>query len=596
MNKLLLLVLLFTLAIFAESNSTQIIKKYSNIDFNNDGVADILWKKGSAYALWYMNDDGTHRYKSIGTKNMSYNVTSIADFNRDGMADILWRKGKYYSLWYMNEDGTHRYKYIGSKTMEYDVLAVADFNNDQVTDILWKKGKYYSLWYMNDDGSHVYKYIGSKNSDYTVMAVSDFNSDGMTDVLWKKGKYYSLWYMSENAKHLYKYIGSKNIDYSVTAVADFNSDGVADILWKKANHNSLWYMNHDGSHVYKNIGLKNINYKQTAVADFNNDGIADILWKKGNHNSLWYMNSDGSHVYKNIGSKSTDYRAITNDSMSNIDLGSTSRNNISVSTVKKLSSDVKETSGLAYVNGTLWTHNDSGGEPELYAIDSSTGSVSRTVKIANASNVDWEDLAFDDKYLYIGDFGNNRGKRKNLKIYKVKLEDLNNSSEVRAEIINFSYETQTEFSSTSKSNYNCEAFVAYEGSLYLFTKNHGNKKTDMYKLGTEAGTYVAKKVGTFNTKALVTGATIDPINKALVLIGYSDNGRPKTWIFTNFAGTDFFYNSKKTYIRWKSPYVAQIEGVTHIADGKLYISSEKNVIRKYGIRYTLDSKLYKLNY
>ena len=35
----------------------------------------------------------------------------------------------------------------------------------------------------------------------------------------------------------------------------------------------------------------------------------------------------------------------------------------------KLPEEVCETSGLFFHNGRLWTHNDSGGEPILYALD-----------------------------------------------------------------------------------------------------------------------------------------------------------------------------------------------------------------------------------
>ena len=44
----------------------------------------------------------------------------------------------------------------------------------------------------------------------------------------------------------------------------------------------------------------------------------------------------------------------------------------------KLSTIVNETSGLLYWNHQVWTHNDSGGEPALYNIDSTTGKVIRT--------------------------------------------------------------------------------------------------------------------------------------------------------------------------------------------------------------------------
>ena len=271
------------------------------------------------------------------------------------------------------------------------------------------------------------------------------------------------------------------------------------------------------------------------------------------------------------------------------------KNDEKVATVTALSSNVSESSGLAYIDGTLWTHNDSGGEAKLYAIDKSNGKILKTVVISNASNADWEDLAFNKTYLFIGDFGNNKGTRKHLKIYKIKRADLKTKSTVEAEIIEFSYATQTDFTSNSKTNYDCEAFVAYEDKLYLFSKNHGNEQTDMYVLGLNAGVEVAEKMATFNTNALVTGASMDADNKTLALIGYGTRGTPKSWIFSKFTDTDFF-KGKQEKITWGTPAKAQIEGVTHMAKGKLYISSEKFDYSNSLGSFTINQELYNLNY
>jgi len=271
------------------------------------------------------------------------------------------------------------------------------------------------------------------------------------------------------------------------------------------------------------------------------------------------------------------------------------KNNEKVDTVTSLVDELKESSGLAYVDGTLWTHNDSGGEAKLYAIDTNNGKILKTVVISNASNIDWEDLAFNKTHLFIGDFGNNKGTRKNLKIYKIKRADLKTKSSIEAEVIKFSYATQIDFKSNSKTNYDCEAFVAYKDKLYLFSKNHGNEKTDMYVLGINTGVDVAEKMATFDTHALVTGASIDADNKTLALIGYGSRGTPKSWIFSKFVDSDFF-KGEQDKITWGRPAKAQIEGVTHMAKGKLYISSEKFSYSNNLGSFTINQELYNLNY
>jgi len=270
-------------------------------------------------------------------------------------------------------------------------------------------------------------------------------------------------------------------------------------------------------------------------------------------------------------------------------------NNAEAKTLTKLDDNLSEVSGLVNIEGTLWGHNDSGGKAELYSISSSSGKILKTVEISNASNIDWEDLTFDETHLFIGDFGNNQGKRKNLKIYKISLNDLKTKTEVSAEILDFSYATQTEFQANSKNNYDCEAFIAYESKLYLFSKNHGNEQTDVYVLTKEKGTQVAEKVSNYDVNALITGASMDIDNKTLVLIGYSDKGTPKTWIFSGFTDVDFFKGKQKR-LSWGTPAKAQIEGVTHMAKGKLYISAEKFDYSNSLGSFTVNQTLYELKY
>lgn len=271
------------------------------------------------------------------------------------------------------------------------------------------------------------------------------------------------------------------------------------------------------------------------------------------------------------------------------------KNDEKVPVVTELNSQVQESSGLAYVDGTLWTHNDSGGEAKLYAIDKTNGNILKTVQISNAKNVDWEDLAYDATHLFIGDFGNNQGKRKDLKIYKVKRSELKTKKTVTAEIINFSYASQTDFTASSKTNFDCEAFIAYENKLYLFSKNHGDIKTNLYRLDMEAGEDIAEKIATFDTNALVTGASIDSSGQTLALIGYTTTGTPRSWIFSDFSDSDFFKGNIDK-IRWGSPAKAQIEGVTHMDKGKLYISSEKFKYSNSAGSFTINPTLYNLNY
>lgn len=75
--------------------------------------------------------------------------------------------------------------------------------------------------------------------------------------------------------------------------------------------------------------------------------------------------------------------------------------------------------------GLLWTHNDSGDGPELFATDT-TGADFGSVTVTGATNTDWEDLALGPcgtgagrNCLWIADTGDNIRSRSSVVLYRV---------------------------------------------------------------------------------------------------------------------------------------------------------------------------------
>jgi hypothetical protein len=75
--------------------------------------------------------------------------------------------------------------------------------------------------------------------------------------------------------------------------------------------------------------------------------------------------------------------------------------------------------------GVFWTHNDSGWDARLFAVDTS-GRLVATLQVTGARNRDWEDLAAgrcapesDRRCLYIADTGDNLQRREDPAIYRV---------------------------------------------------------------------------------------------------------------------------------------------------------------------------------
>lgn len=89
-----------------------------------------------------------------------------------------------------------------------------------------------------------------------------------------------------------------------------------------------------------------------------------------------------------------------------------------------------ETSGLARSirhSDRLWAHNDSGGAAALHAFDVD-GSVHGSVQLADASNMDWEDLASFERdgraWLLVGDIGDNFAIRPVVTLYLLEEPEL----------------------------------------------------------------------------------------------------------------------------------------------------------------------------
>lgn len=187
-------------------------------------------------------------------------------------------------------------------------------------------------------------------------------------------------------------------------------------------------------------------------------------------------------------------------------------------TTYPLEEKLSEISGLEQLNeSTLVAINDGGNKAELYLLDLQ-GNPIKTVIVSNASNVDWEDLARDNKYLYIGDIGNNKNNRKNLCVYKVKIDDILNSSDVVAEKISFNYFDQKEFPpSKQELNFDAEGMIIYRSAIFIFSKNRTepfNGTCMVYSIPKTPGYHTAKYQFDFTVgdegwwKDAITGADI----------------------------------------------------------------------------------------
>jgi len=85
---------------------------------------------------------------------------------------------------------------------------------------------------------------------------------------------------------------------------------------------------------------------------------------------------------------------------------------------------LNETSGLVCDESGIYTINDSGNAPVIYQLDQQ-GNIQHQITLSS-SNTDWEALTKDEDGFYIGEFGNNAGKRTKLSVIKVASTAISN--------------------------------------------------------------------------------------------------------------------------------------------------------------------------
>ena len=240
---------------------------------------------------------------------------------------------------------------------------------------------------------------------------------------------------------------------------------------------------------------------------------------------------------------------------------------------------LKEVSGIVYSeSGNLfWTLEDSGNANKIYGLNTKNGIIEKTLIIENTLNIDWEDITKDPAgNLYIGDFGNNDNDRKDLCIYKINKNSLNEENAIPAYKISFSYPEQKEFPpKKTKLFFDVEGFFEFRSNFYLFTKNR-SKGFDgtvlVYKVPNKAGFHQAVLMGKLKTcdnynHCAITSATISPDASKVVLLAHD-----KVVLLENFKGDDFLKGKQS---QLKLNHFTQKEAICFKNNGTLIIADEK---------------------
>lgn len=227
-----------------------------------------------------------------------------------------------------------------------------------------------------------------------------------------------------------------------------------------------------------------------------------------------------------------------------------------------LPSSLKETSAIEKTNNStmLWVIQDAGNPNHLYGLNI-RGDIVKNIAIKNGKNIDWEDLTSDSEgNIYIGDFGNNKGKRTHFTIYKVSNAE-NATTSLDASLINFTLPD-------GMSSVDFESFFLYHDFFYIFSKD--SKKCELIKVPNKAGNHVANYISKIELKGKhtkVTSVDISEDGKTVVLLNHN-----KLWKLTGYLNDDFFSGIIEAL---EFEHDSQKEGIKLVNDNQVLITDEK---------------------
>lgn len=262
---------------------------------------------------------------------------------------------------------------------------------------------------------------------------------------------------------------------------------------------------------------------------------------------------------------------------------------------------IDEMSGLAKsrrFDDVYWMHNDSGGSARLFPADSDgriifpaylSGSFYGEevesgkqrwpgLGIEVAANIDWEDIAVDDDYLYIAEMGNNGNSRRDLGVYVVPEPNPRQVSSTRAlKFVPVAYPAQRSFSA-ERWHYDSEAIFVDDGTLYFLTKHRQPGKIDQWERGTVLYRLESMEPGQVNPLqrvdanervTVVTGADLSPDGTRLAVLCYLD-----LWIFERPREDGRWLSGDAYRVSLDLGHTGQAEAVTWMDDERILIGNE----------------------
>jgi hypothetical protein len=224
--------------------------------------------------------------------------------------------------------------------------------------------------------------------------------------------------------------------------------------------------------------------------------------------------------------------------------------------------DLREASGLAVSRrdrSLLWSHNDSGNEAVLFAIDT-TGTVRGRLRVPIRTR-DWEDISAarcrSGECLYLADIGDNRARRPRVTIFRIPEPEANATETASPDVFQATY---------ADGPHNAEAMFVVGSDLFIVTRDRTGLVYRAQAPPSREARLTFQLVGQLGLPA-VTDAEASP-DEQVVVVRNSDEA-----VF--YRAADLMAGRTVPYLRIPIDGLREAQGEGVAIDGDLlYLASE----------------------
>ena len=333
------------------------------MDFNGDGVSDILFTNTATGDLGYYGMNGSNQgWSHIGSASTAYSIVGTGDFIHNYTSDILYRNNTTGDLGFyvMSKGGNGSgsgntpgndvagtlasWVHIGGSSTAYSVVGVGEFGDANAVhgaEILFRNNSNGDMGFYSSAGGtfNNWSSIGGSSTSYSVAGLGDFHGDGVSDILFRNASTGDFGYynMVNGANQGWVSFGGSSTSYSVVGIGDFygvgsGHGGTSDILFRNAATGDTGFFAVSGGALgaWHSLGATSTAYSVVAIGDYYGNGVDDILFRNNaTGDTGFYAMSNGVNTgWHALGSSSTAYSIVGDTTTNGVGTGESHGNSL----------------------------------------------------------------------------------------------------------------------------------------------------------------------------------------------------------------------------------------------------------------------------